>query len=501
MTALPVLSAKDLTTAHLKHTVVTFMMTKKGAAALTSGAEFVDMATDGALKKLIKNRRTVGEKGGVLVSDVAAAKSKSLHTAVVIGLGDVKKLTARDWLELGIKAGKQLDALGCTEGTVALGDTADATMQDVFAEGLLMALGKFDDYKTEIKAHQKPALKAVSFLVDDFKGMAKRLPLITALLEAQGSTRHAVNLPSNVANPEYMAVQAKKLTKLGVKVDVLDEKKLDKLGMNLMMAVGKGASKADQPRLITMTYNGGKKTDKPIAVVGKGVMFDTGGYNVKTGPYMGGMKCDMGGAAVVLGLMEALAKRKAKVNVVGVMGCAMNMINENAFKPDDIFTGYKGLSVEIGNTDAEGRMVLADAIAYTIDKQNPAELIDLATLTGAVMGALGGAYAGLFSTSDTMADNLTAAGKASGEHVWRLPIDDCYAAKPTCADLNNDGSAYGGASTAAVFLKRFADKTPWAHLDIAGVTMAEKRPVPGMIPVGGATGFGVRLLTRYFENK
>ena len=197
--------------------------------------------------------------------------------------------------------------------------------------------------------------------------------------------------------------------------------------------------------------------------------------------------------------MKALALRKSRVNVIGVCGCAVNMVSDKAYLPSAILKSYKGLTVEIGNTDAEGRLVLADAIAYVIDKEKPGELIDLATLTGACMVALGTQYAGLFSTDDDMAEALIASGKRTGERLWRMPVDDAYAAKPQLADVNNDGKRYGGASTGAVFLKKFAGETPWAHLDIAGVALSEKLPEP-FLQVKGATGFGVRLLVDYLES-
>ncbi len=248
-----------------------------------------------------------------------------------------------------------------------------------------------------------------------------------------------------------------------------------------------------------MKYQGAAKDVPFRAIVGKGVMFDTGGYNLKPTGSMEAMKCDMAGAGAVMGLMKALALRKSRVNVIGACGCAVNVVSDKAYLPSAILTSYKGLTVEIGNTDAEGRLVLADSIAYVIDKEKPRDLIDLATLTGACMVALGGQYAGLFSTDDGMAEALLASGKRTGEKLWRMPVDDAYAAKPLLADVNNNGNRYGGASTGAVFLKKFAGETPWAHLDIAGVALSEKIPEP-FLRVKGATGFGVRLLVDYLEN-
>jgi leucyl aminopeptidase len=268
--------------------------------------------------------------------------------------------------------------------------------------------------------------------------------------------------------------------------------------MNLILAVGAGAAKEHPPCLIVMKYRGAGKEATFRAVVGKGVTFDTGGYNLKPTGSMETMKSDMAGGGAVIGLMKALAARKSRANVIGVCGCVVNMVSDRAYLPGTILKSYKGLTVEVGNTDAEGRLVLADAIAYVMDTEKPHELIDLATLTGSCMVALGGQYAGLFSNDDRLAEALLESGRKTGERLWRMPIDDAYAAKPQLADLNNDGKRYGGASTAAVFLKRFAGDVPWAHLDIAGVALTEKISEP-FLPVKGATGFGVRLLVDYLE--
>jgi leucyl aminopeptidase len=248
-----------------------------------------------------------------------------------------------------------------------------------------------------------------------------------------------------------------------------------------------------------MKYTGANKDTPFRAVVGKGVTFDTGGYNLKPTGSMETMKSDMAGAAAVMGLMKALALRRSPVNVVGACGCVVNMVSSRAYLPSAVLTSYQGLQVEVGNTDAEGRLVLADAMAYVIRKEHPSELVDLATLTGACMVALGGLYAGLFTPDDRMAGSLLEAGEKTGEKLWRLPVDDAYAAKTLVADLNNNGKRYGGASTAAVFLKKFAGETPWAHLDIAGVALNEKIPEDAQFQVKGATGFGVRLLVNYLE--
>ena len=292
-----------------------------------------------------------------------------------------------------------------------------------------------------------------------------------------------------------MAKYAKELSKIGVKVDVLGEKEMTKLGFGALLGVGQGSVRESQ--LVVMKWMGGKKDEKPIAVVGKGVTFDTGGINIKPSNGMEDMKYDMAGSGVVLGLMQSLAMRKAKVNVIGVMALAENMPSGSAQRPSDVVTSLSGQTIEVLNTDAEGRLVLADALWYTQDKFKPQYIIDLATLTGAITVALGYEYAGLFSNDDKLCDMLTAAGTAVGEPLWRLPMGKAYDKdiNSDVADVKNVGSGRGaGSITAAHFLERFVNKTPWAHLDIAGMAWDKAaKPLTGK----GATGYGVRLLNEF----
>lgn len=490
------LEAARLTSKSTKRTVVVFAESK---GRLTPAAQIVDEGLDGLIRSTLRTSRYQGGMGEVTRITV---QNHAISQVLVIGLGKGADERRHYW-KSGLAIGKQLDTLGVKEATIALGELGDH--DEAFAsataiiEGVHMALYRFESYK-EVKEHAAPRFERliVHTSTRTARMIEEETDRLASLLNAIDVTRTAANLPPNVANPEYMAEQARKLEKLGVKVEVIDEKQMKKLGLNLFLAVGGSAAVEDQPRLVLMHYNGGNKGDAPTAIVGKGVMFDTGGYNIKVAGSMTGMKFDMSGAAAVLGAMEALACRKAPVNVIGVMACAVNMIGQTTFLPDSIYKSYKGLFVEIGNTDAEGRLVLADAIAYTIDKHQPEQVVDLATLTGAVMGALGGAYAGLFSNNNALANALQKAGEEVGERLWRMPIDDAYAAPSPVADLNNNGSPYGGASTGAVFIKRFADKTPWAHLDIAGVANGEKIP-GGNTHLTAATGFGVRLLVNWLE--
>lgn len=472
---------------------------KKGGGLLPHAA-LVDKSCGNAISKAIKNSRFQGGEQEVFA--INAPVNPTLNRVIVVGTGDFKKSNIDDWRLAGIAAGAELDKSGVVESSVLFEEVkhAEHEVAEAFMEGVHLSLYRFDRFLTEQKKHQKSAFKKLVLIVQDeaSKEIKKSIKDVNGLMEGVAITRDLVNLPPNYANPDLMAETAKSLKKDKISVQILGEKELTKLGMGMLLAVGQGSEQ--ESRLIVMKYNGDGKSPYK-AVVGKGVMFDTGGYDVKPAAGMLHMKADMGGAGAVMGMMKALAKRKSKVNVIGVCGCVMNMISEKAFLPSDVLTSYKGLTVEVGNTDAEGRLVLGDALAYIIDKEKPAEVIDIATLTGAVMMALGGMYAGVFSEHDKIAEGLKKAGDYTGEKLWQLPVNAKYGAmlKSKVADIGNMAdSPWGGSSTAAAFLQKFVGETPWAHLDIAGVAMTEK--IGGNIPVTGAGGFGVRLLVNYLEN-
>jgi leucyl aminopeptidase len=307
-------------------------------------------------------------------------------------------------------------------------------------------------------------------------------------------TRDLVSEPPNILHPEEFAKRARKLEELGVDVEILGEKEMTKLGMHTLLGVGQGSVRESQ--LVVMQWKGAKdKGAAPVAFVGKGVTFDTGGISIKPAAGMDAMKYDMGGAGTVTGLMHALAGRKAKVNAIGVIGLVENMPDGNAQRPGDIVKSMSGQTVEILNTDAEGRLVLADALWYTQGRFKPKFMVDLATLTGAIRVSLGLEIAGLFSNNDELAERLIAAGKAEGEELWRMPLNDRFdkMIDSPVADMKNIGGQFGGSITAAAFLQRFVNKVPWAHLDIAGTAWAEE--ARGVTPKG-ASGYGVRLLNR-----
>jgi leucyl aminopeptidase len=313
------------------------------------------------------------------------------------------------------------------------------------------------------------------------------------LAEGVVFTRDLVSEPPNELYPVTFAKAVRHLTKLGVKVEVLGEAQLAKLGMKALLGVGQGSVRESQ--VVVMQWNGAARSKTPIAFIGKGVTFDTGGISLKPAAGMGDMKWDMGGAGAVAGLMKALAGRKAKANVVGIIGLVENMPDGNAQRPGDVVTSMSGKTIEILNTDAEGRLVLADVLWYCQKRFKPSFMVDLATLTGAIITSLGHEYAGLFASDDTLSKNLIAAGEATGEKVWRMPLAEPYdkMIDSDIADVKNIGGRDAGSITAAQFLQRFTNDVPWAHLDIAGMAWSSKDA--DTVPKGG-TGYGVRLLDR-----
>jgi leucyl aminopeptidase len=321
---------------------------------------------------------------------------------------------------------------------------------------------------------------------------------LKALLDGVFFTRDLVSEPGNILHPDEYAKRIAKLRKYGLKVTILDQKKLKKLGCNALLGVGQGSVRGSY--LVIMEWNGSKNKSKPLAFVGKGVCFDTGGISLKPAKFMEDMTYDMAGSATVVGLMKTLALRKSKINAVGVVGLVENMPGGNAQRPGDIVKSYSGKTIEVLNTDAEGRLVLADALTYTEQKFKPSLIVDLATLTGAIIVALGSEYAGLWSNNDKLSKQLSEAGEQVGEKLWRMPLHENYnkLMNSKNADMQNINYVGGaGSTTAAQFLQRFIiNKTPWAHLDIAGMAFSK---YAGALNSGGATGYGVRLLNKFVE--
>ena len=442
-----------------------------------------------------------GKSGSAL--DILAPEGLKASRLIVVGAGKLSAIKDYDFLKLGglvagkLRAGNDAVTIIAELPTGALKPDQAAAV----ASGVRLRAYKFDRYKTKKKDGEDAALRAdVSIAVGDVAAARKAFAPDAHIVDGVIMARELVNEPPNVLYPVEFARRASRLRKLGVDVQVLDVKAMTKLGMGALLGVSQGST---QPgRTVIMRWNGGKRGDQPVAFIGKGVCFDTGGISIKPAGSMEDMKGDMGGAACVVGLMHALAARKAKVNAVGAIGLVENMPGGNAQRPGDIVTSMSGQTIEIINTDAEGRLVLADVLWYVAKKFKPKFMVDLATLTGAIMVALGTEYAGLFSNNDELSERLTKVGMETGERVWRMPLGPEYDKQidSQFADMKNTGTRNGGSITAAQFLQRFVDDTPWAHLDIAGTAMGAPK---SEINHSWSSGYGVRLLERlvaeYYE--
>ena len=362
-----------------------------------------------------------------------------------------------------------------------------------FLHGVKLKSYKFEKYLTK-----KEKKNFIINVIGKNKPSPQDQLRFKAIEEGTFYARDLVSEPGNILHPDEYAQRINSLKKIGLKINVYDEKKLKQLGMNTLLGVGQGSIRGSY--LVTMEWKGKKDNSKPVAFVGKGVCFDTGGISLKPAKFMEDMTYDMAGSATVVGLMKSLALRKAKVNAIGVVGLVENMPGGNAQRPGDIVKSYSGKTVEILNTDAEGRLVLADALTYTEEKYKPKFIVDLATLTGAIIVSLGSEYAGLFSNNDKLSNQLIDAGEETEEKVWRMPLNKNFdkLIDSKNADMQNINYVGGaGSTTAAQFLQRFIlNKTPWAHLDIAGMAFSK---YGGALNPGGATGFGVRLLNQLIE--
>jgi leucyl aminopeptidase len=447
---------------------------------------------------ILKKAFSIAEFTGKLASsvEVLAPGGTEYDRLVAVGTGKPDALDERAWMRLGGAAFAAAKKTG-EISIVAEIEGADVTADDVaaLAFGALLGAYAFDRYKTKKDNTKATAAKPAKVTILCANPAAAKKAFATAEAVADGVVlaRDLVNEPANILGTLEFAEKAKELEKLGVKVEILTEKEMKKLGMGALLGVAQGSVRP--PRLAIMQWNGGKPKDKPIAFVGKGVVFDSGGISIKPAGGMEDMKGDMGGAAAVTGLMHALAARKAKANVVGIIGLVENMLDGNAQRPGDIVTSMSGQTIEVLNTDAEGRLVLADALWYCNERFEPGFIVNLATLTGAIIVALGSEYAGLFSNNDELANRLVQAGTDSGERVWRMPLGPEYdkIIDSKNADMKNTGGRNAGSITAAQFLQRFVKDTPWAHLDIAGTAMGSPS---NEINQSWASGYGVRLLDR-----
>ncbi len=470
--------------------------------ALTGPARRLDEATQGAVARAVAAAPRFHGKKNELVP-VIGPPGLPVSRIVLVGLGKPKAVDARLLEDLGGTLAAHLNSAGESEATFAvdLGDDAPVKPAEAAARlayGAALRSYRFDKYRTKQKPEQKPSLSSITVSAASPGEAKQAYQALGAAAEAVAFTRDLVSEPANELYPESMAERAAALAGPdlpGLTVEVLDENRLSELGMGALLGVAQGSVRP--PRVVVMQYRGVAADVAPLAFIGKGVTFDTGGISIKPAGGMWDMKWDMAGAGVVIGLMRLLAARRARVNAVGLVGLVENMPSGAAQRPGDIVRSMSGQTIEVLNTDAEGRLVLADVLWYCQDRFKPTAMIDLATLTGAVIVALGHENAGLFANNDELAERLVAAGKAVGEPVWRLPLAESYdrAIDSDAADVKNiAGDRAAGSIIGAQFVQRFVNNVPWAHLDIAGVAWS-KKDAP-TVPKG-ATAFGVRLLDRF----
>jgi leucyl aminopeptidase len=433
-----------------------------------------------------------GKNGSVL--EIVAPSGLDVSRLIVVGVGKGRDLNSHDFVKLGGIAMGRIPA-AANAATLLAELSGDAIKPERVADialGVRLRAYAFERYKTKRRDDEQQAGEVkVTVAAGNVAGAKKAFAACEALAEGVLIARDLVNEPANVLTPAEFAHRAGRLKKLGVAVEILDPAQMKKLGMNALLGVGQGSQ--HESCTVIMRWNGGKRAAAPLAFIGKGVCFDSGGISIKPAAGMEDMKGDMAGAACVVGLMHALAARRAKVNAVGAIGLVENMPGGRAQRPGDIVVTMSGQTIEIINTDAEGRLVLSDVLHYVNKRFKPKIMIDLATLTGAIIVALGQEYAGLFANDDKLAERLTQAGRATGERVWRMPLGPEYdkMIDSKFADMKNTGGRHGGAITAAQLLARFVDKTPWAHLDIAGTGMGSPQTD---INRSWGSGFGVRLL-------
>ncbi|WJY18951.1 leucyl aminopeptidase [Alteriqipengyuania flavescens] len=476
---------------------ITFDQSPSGAAmpyARLAKKDHLPADLPNAIAKGAERSRFTGAAGQLFES--FADGEDGVHHVVLAGIGDASPTKLE-------KAGSALAAKFMTSGNEAIaidfgGSGLDADGAASVLLGAVLRGWRYDAHRTTLKDDQKVSLQTIH-VVGAPEGMDAAWDDAAAVAEGIEFARVLVTEPANVIFPvSYVEHCRKAFEGTGAELVVLDVPQMEELGMGSLLGVGQGS---EQPsRILAVKWMGGNAHDAPVAFVGKGVTFDTGGISLKPGPGMGDMKFDMGGSAAVVGAMLTLAKRKAKANVVGVVGLVENMPDGKAQRPGDVVKSMSGQTIEVLNTDAEGRLVLADVLTWTQREFKPARIVDLATLTGAMIIALGNEHGGLFSNNDALANDLLAAGTATGDKLWRMPLSVEYDKQinSPIADMQNIGGKGAGSITAAQFLQRFIENdTPWAHLDIAGMVWADK---PGHAWGKGATGYGVRLLDRLIRD-
>ena len=446
----------------------------------------LDEASHGQVARAAAAANFTGKKGKTVT---LLAPVEGLSRVVLVGLGK-DQLDPRALEE----AGGAAMALLTHDESASIGSLSSDVDTAYAAVGAVMRSYRFDRYRTKQKPEDKPKLTGISVLSQDVARSESLWQRHKPVLQGAFITRDLVSEPANILTPPEMAIRAAKLAELGLDIEVLGLEDLTALKFGALLGVAQGSRQA--PRVVIMRWNGAGGGNEPLLFVGKGVTFDSGGISIKPAAGMEDMKWDMGGAGTVIGLMAALAGRNAKVDAVGIVGLVENMVDGNAQRPGDVVTSYSGQTIEVINTDAEGRLVLADVIWYAQERFKPKVTIDLATLTGAIIVGLGHEFAGLFSNDDELPGKLIKAGAAVGEKLWHMPLHENFdkAILSDIADMKIVGGRPGGASTAAAFIQRFVNKTPWAHLDIAGMAWADK---DSATISKGATGYGVRLLDQF----
>ena len=450
----------------------------------------------GPVGQAVAASRFTGAKGQTL--DILAPQGLDAARLVLVGAGKRDGFNTLGAEQAAATAYNAVKASGLEILRVELSGGVELSIHAAF--GLRLASYRFDKYRTKEKAEKKPSnTHAVVTAADPDAALTAFTPL-AALADGVSFTRDLVSEPPNVLFPVEFANRVRALERLGLEVEILGEPEMIKLGMGSLLAVGQGSIRESQLAVIKW-YGADDKAAQPIAFVGKGVCFDTGGISIKPAENMEDMKWDMGGAGTVAGLMHTLAGRKAKVNAIGILGLVENMPDGASYRPGDILTSMSGQTIEVINTDAEGRLVLADALWYCQHRFKPKFMVDLATLTGAIIIALGNDYAGCFSNNDELSANLLAAATAEDEGLWRMPLPVAYEKQidSMIADMKNTGGRPGGSITAALFLQRYVNGVPWAHLDIAST--AWKKPSSVATIPEGATGYGVRLLNRMVQDR
>jgi leucyl aminopeptidase len=458
---------------------------------------FEGAVLEGALAQAAAASRFTGAKGQTL--DILAPTGVDAARLVLVGAGKQAGYDALGAEHAAATAYNAVKASGLETLRIEL-PNGGGTNAARAALGVRLASYRFDKYRTKEPADKKPSIVKTEVVTSNLNGSRADFAPLLALADAMDFTRDLVSEPPNVLYPAEYAQRVKKLERLGLEVEILGEAEMIKLGMGSLLAVGQGSVRDSQ--LVVIKWNGAADMSaQPIAFVGKGVCFDTGGISIKPADGMEDMKWDMGGSAAVAGLMHVLAGRKAKVNAVGILGLVENMPDGAAYRPGDVLTSMSGQTIEVINTDAEGRLVLADAVWYCQDRFKPKFMVDLATLTGAIIIALGHDLAGCYANDEALAENLIAASQTEGEPLWRMPLPAAYDKNidSMIADMKNTGGRPGGSITAAMFIQRFTNGVPWAHLDIAATAWRKPSTVP--TSPDGATGYGVRLLNRMVAEK